>query len=404
MAQSSLMTTTSKVRKYAIYFGIFVVAVIILQICLGIVSNFGGKDESDPSSPKFYPYKEVDNAFGSFSLPDLPSIAISSRSTPEFSVDSDFDIPIYKGVNLYKIEQPRERFATQTKAKDIAQKIGFSGEPLSNDTILRWKTSTATLEYDKITQELEFINTYALPQGNEGLFSNDEESIKKDAIDLIEDIGLNRPNLNLEVDAITIDYLNLEDEQFKQATSPGTAGYIKINVFRKFELASLKTNDKGEVDSNIEKEYAPVLAKAVVEDYQSAPLEIIIAGSTERLDKANLYRIHFIDWTLEDEAGVYEILTPEQAWENVKQGKGSLQELVEFGFDRFTTGKEKNKEVLSFTAQYLETEMAYLEVEEWQGYFYPIYIFKGRAKLANSPNQDNANFVFYAYAIDPNVE
>lgn len=400
MAKSSLLTTTEQTRKYLLYFGIFIVVVILLQICMNIIGGLGGGNNSSESDD-FTAYKQADETFGKLTLPAIPSLPISKNSNPSFEVDSDFVELPYEAVNVYQIEQPRERFVTQTKAKSIAAKIGFEREPRIEDSLLTWRGNDATLTYDKITQQISFTNPFARPTGGPGVFSNDLIVTQNDAVDLVSDIGLNRPGLNLEPASVEINYLNREGQTFTEATSPTTASYVRINVYRTLELASLKIDDNGNIPDNILDEYDPISARVVTENYQAAPMEIIVAGSEDGLLVENMYSLNFTDWNILNEPGVYKVLSPDEAWENVKQGKGSLQEITEFGFDRFETGREANKDVLSFTAQYLQTEVAYLEPDEWTGYFYPIYIFKGRARLANSPNQDNADFIFYTYAINP---
>lgn len=406
------MTTTETVRRYLIYFGIFIAVVVLLQICLNSLKRSpivpGGDDPELLNA-----YKQAGEGLELITPPSLTttSITISERSTPIFNVDNQFTQPSYQALNLYKVEQPRERFGTETKAKDIAEKFGFknleperlnSGASTTNDKgLLVWRQNSKLYKYNKVTQELDYSNSFAVPKGSEALFNNNETALKDEAKKLIDRLALNRSSLDFTT--MQLDYLNRKGSTtFNVATSPNTAEYLKIRVYRRLEAASLKVNEKGEVPNEIKGKAEPISANVVSENHQAAPLEIIIAGNGAALSLEQLYSAKFTDWNiLTDTPIVYPALTPAEAWEQVKQGRGSLQELVEFGFDRLQTGKAADKEVLSFTANYLEVELAYLEYNDWQGYLFPIYIFKGRAKLSNSPSQDNANFVFYAYAIKP---
>lgn len=400
MAQSSLITTTETVKKYLIYFGIFILVVILLQFCLNSVQRGGGLPGGGSGEDGIKPFKEATAEVAELGTPpDLPSVAISSKSDLLFNVDNNFQELQFDAVNVYKIEQPRERFATETKAEDIAERFGFESRPQrqgADRSILKWQDGTRELTYDKVKQELNFNNFSIYPNRGE-VFTRDEASLGQDGARLIENLGLNRPNLDLG--NIKINYLTRVGSRFEE-TSPGTATFVMIRAYRSLEGASLKTDADGEPLSALERDYEPLNFDVVYEDYLSAPLEIIIAAS-DRMEADDIYSVRYIDWNIEPDPQTYKIITPAEAWENVKAGKGSLQLLNEFGFDPFQTGKRPGKEVLSFTANYLETEVAYLETNEWHGYFYPIYIFRGRAKLSNSPNQDNADFVFYAYAIQP---
>lgn len=400
MGQSSLMTTTETARKYLIYFGIFLLVVILLQFCLNALSSAGGGggENGEGEEVNSAAYREATaelNELGS--LPDLPSIPLSSRSDIIFNVDNNFQSKQFPAVNIYAVEQPRERFATETKAEDIAERFGFTNEPSregEDESVLRWTEGRRIFTYDKVKKEANYTNLFVLPQNNS--ITRDEETLISEATRLIDDLGFNRPDINLETTEIV--YLRRSSNNFEE-TSPGNATYLQITAHRSLEAASLKTDDDGRL-LDIAREEEPIMVNTYTEDYQSAPIEIIIAAPEDRLEVEDIYSANFIDWNIEEDPGAYNYLSPEEAWQNVTEGKGSLQELVEFGFDRFSTGKDSGKEVISFTANYLDTELAYLETEEWSGYLYPIYIFRGRAKLTNSPNQDNADFVFYAYAVE----
>lgn len=355
------------------------------------------------------PYLEIKDGPAKIVAPSLTenSIAISSRSTPIFNVDNKFTAPNYTALNVYKIEEPREKFGTETKAEDIARRFGLSEvEPLRSSTgrgdekgLLTWRQGSKLLKYDKLRQEIDYNNTFAIPKGTENQFINDETTLRDQAQKLIAQLALNRSKLDFST--MRIEYLNRKgSSSFNVATSPNTADYISVRVYRRLEAASLKKDDEGNVLEQYRGKYEAIAANVVTQNYQTAPLELILAGDNGReLRIEQVYSAKFIDWSIEAQPILYQSITPEEAWEQVKQGKGSLQEVVEFGFDRLQTGRTPDKEILSFTANYQEVELAYIEHSEWKGYFYPIYIFKGRAKLSNSPNQDNANFIFYAYAI-----
>jgi hypothetical protein len=392
MAQSSLITATQTARKYLLYFAIFVVVVLLLQFCLNSLGAIFARRPGGAAA--VYPYTDINSGFGGITLPAMTSIPISAKSTPIFSVDNNLPEYQFKGINVYKIEEPRDKFGSEDIAADVARRMRFTTAPQRDGTKLVWTDGQRRLEFEKVRQEWSYFNAGAAPEARFGSFSSDPVSYRAQASSLVKQLGLDRTFTDYET--AEVDYLVKRGNSFVNATSPNTAQYIKIRIYRKFKSTELKPDLK----ELYKKDYPELSSRSVKDNYFTAPLEVITTAETStRLTIDDVYSIKFIDWEFNPAPAVYEIMTAKEAWEKVQAGQGALKELSEIGFNRYERGQLPNQEVLAFTANYQQVELAYLEPDVWGGYIYPVYIFRGRAKLSNSPNQDNADFVFYVSAL-----
>ncbi len=483
MQESSLRQTTRTVRKYLLFFVIFIIVIIVLQVILDALpqnmnpsGGNGGDSATDLSSvAQLYKSPAPDEDLETLVPPDLENIPLSESSDPLFNVvDVLPEIP-FTSVNIYKVEEPRERFGSEDIAKDIAENFGFNNEEGSKfsrntaNTELSWqdKSGSKQLTYSKTTFEWTYKNknpSLSPPEADSSSFENTEESItayyKEQVKSIVENLAMNRSQINFSF--TEIDYLDQEDGNYINASSPSTAKYIKAKFFRSFDAISLKENPSSSEDAyseDVSSEHAPaennntnkatlqdvlngvrgddlpvekdsnkglavendsddnlanssetykgpIIAKSVKMDYLSAPMELIFkAKFKEQLSIENLVYFNFKDWKFQDgsdEAIAYKLISPQAAWEKVKQRKGGIRLLSDNRLDNpYKYGITPDQNVISFTAENTSFELAYLEPEDWTGYIYPIYIFRGQAKLASSGEEDSADFVIYVYAYEP---
>lgn len=395
---SSLLSTTESVRKYLKYFAIFAVVVIVAQICLSTITS-NTQRAAITAGNRFY--SEIDNKFGVVAEPAIPRLSISG--SPVYSVDNILPSPVDGGVNVYKIAQPVEEYDSEGNAVAVARNFGFTSTHIPGaDGQLTWAENGRTLNYNKVSQKWSYRNTALNPPAEFTGFSDDVSIYQKQAASLVSSLGFKVPNLDLE--NIGIEYLTKRGNSFVDANSPTTARFLKIKVYRKFVAQSLKTDAAGKPLPEIPKELKSISANVYTGNYLfGAPFDLIVtAGKNGQLSREFVYSLDFNNWVFEKAPGVYKLLTPTEAWAKVGEGKGYLRSLAEMGRRKLEVGTIEGQEVLGFTASYQQLELAYIEPEVWTesgGYLVPIYIFRGKARLANSPTVDNADFVYYVNAL-----
>lgn len=134
--------------------------------------------------------------------------------------------------------------------------------------------------------------------------------------------------------------------------------------------------------------------------YKSDPrlgsAHIIVTGEVENL-KRDVYELDFTDYEYNENYGIYGLLTPQEAWNEVQLGNGALVLIQPQTADYFSPSAVLN--VSRFVASATDVELGYWEppVTDPNLYAYPIYIFRGRAELAG--NKPPAQFVFYVDAL-----
>jgi len=395
MAQSSLITTTSVVKRYLIYFGIFAVVVIVLQVCINFI---GGLATSRTTTPNNYAYTDPDYSFGTLTLPAISGISISATPKATYSADNILPQYPYATVNVYKVNEPREIFGSEDIGNDLATRFGFKTNFTRDGNKLVWNENNRKLIYDKVNETISFSNPGIVPDVVDK-FNADPAYYQQQAAALIANLNLARSNLDLK--NIEIEYLERANNSFIIAKSPNTAQYLKIKVHRTFDAVSAKADAQG---NPLVTGATNIAATSYVNDILSSALTIIaVNNQAQSLSPDVLESVNFTDWEFNPVPGVYNLLTADQAWANIKNNQGSLKQLIEFGYNPYLVGQLNGQQVISFTANYQKVTLAYLEPDKWTGYIYPIYIFYGHARLANSPSVDNADFIYYTYALDPKV-
>lgn len=138
---------------------------------------------------------------------------------------------------------------------------------------------------------------------------------------------------------VTHTYIKIEEGRFVPAISRSEADIIKINIFRKafYELP------------------------AVTPEPDEANVWFMLSGARDRADQIIAAEYHYypID---EEQLGTYPIKTAQQAWENLKEGKGFIARLGD------------NKEgLITIRRAYL----AYYDAGQYTEFYQPVFVFEG---------------------------
>jgi hypothetical protein len=191
------------------------------------------------------------------------------------------------------------------------------------------------------------------------------------------------------------------------------ADLVRVDFFRKQDLI-LITKDLSEAQ-NLGSSIRDKLVEARYEDPEEGSINVLKYETDvvpNNPDKSNIYLIfnggtltnaegdtnlwemEYFHWKLPAQScGTYELITPSEAFDEVKSGNGYLVKLQKkFGGDPFAdTSKQVVKEI-----SILSIELVYLDTRAKQDYLQPIYRLSGEAVLGDNTK---ANIVFYVPAL-----
>ncbi len=389
---ATLFDTTKTFRRV----GLLVLAAAILILLVDNVSKYLNSS-LNPFSPSITFYAEADNLLGTIPKPIISSIAITDTSNPEFLVDGVF--PNHPDtVLVYSIEKPREKLNTVDDAISKASTLGFldTYSESGNDK-LTWQNNlqTRTLRFDKVDQEWWMRTQYFqdIEAGKPKTIVDDLGVYENSASKFLSQMGIG--NLSLKSPAISAKYAKLGvDGLFTSPASANLADYVSIDIYRTLTLTRPLSSQQ--LPESIDKDLIPepVTAKVYSVDPRKGAIHLITTGQMKDFE-TDIYELDFTDYNyLTSNAGVRSIISPEEAWQRVRIGDGSLMLLTPSNSDYFSVNQIH--EVNRFSLNAPETEIGYWEPVSWDGLVYPIYIFRGKALLGDGRQAD---FVFYVDAL-----
>lgn len=418
-------------RKYIIGFLIFAILVILAQNIYHYVKNRGNTNNTTNS-----PYQFVDEAFGPITYPTIPSLAVANGSNPSYSVSGQFATSP-TSVNVYKVTQPKVTLSSVTTGINMATQLGIESDYQTNGDTLTWQTnSKQTLIYNKLTQAVDYNNL--------GIDLNILRANKPDTIDIknIEssiDSALNSINQdnNTNITQTTysespkISFLLASGKIYQTTTNTENSDYIRKDYYPQYEVVSLKstnlatagtgsstgnltggltgglTGSGSTSSSTLTSDVQPINARLFLDNPDEGTTNLTFANSTQVLsqlqlskftgssDNSKVREFHQLNIQVsKTDIATYTLEPIEQAWEDVKDGKGSLRYLVKQGSDPLSDYKPLN--VKRFILNPDKCELGFYTTKTWTGYIYPIYVLRGTAELQDGTTAD---FVFYTKAI-----
>jgi hypothetical protein len=369
MAESSLITTTDTVKKGLLYFGIFCVVAILLNACMGLLGTITKKNPANTV--------ELNKTFKDLTLTDMSNIPIKGDNIV-YALDDKL-VPIASNaVNVYKIDDSSSE-AALAKADDLATKLKFTGRSSSEGASLVWKSGVHTLKFDKSTLKFSYFNGSALPEKKYGVFAPEADTLTK-ATQLVKDLNLERGQLDLST--LQLSWLVRQGNSLVSATNQAQSEYLKISVYRNLKPLPGKETPLGHTYLN---------------DYNSAPLEIIITSKDTNLIVDNILRLNLSDYSLDSQIGVYQLISADEAWKNLQAGQAAIKEIYVSGENRIAAGGLAGRELKSITILKDKLELAYLEpglTNDKDNIFLPIYVFRGTADLTNGKKADITIFTY----------
>lgn len=387
---ATLYESSKTARKFVIFFIIGSLAIFILQ---SIISPAPPQIAETNEGPGFY--MAPNPIFGNITFPEIRSIEYN-RSVPIIreGVFPNFPETAY----VYEIEQPREKLTTFDQAIFAAETLGFTSEQYQESgSILSWEADagTKTLIINLESQAWELRTDYS--ENPEALRT---KTLTEDLELYGDQVGrlMNRINISsngLENSSAEIRYaVQGRDGIFTDADSVEEAEYVFIDAYRNIRLADTNTLNPPELEQG---QIAPQPVDAFV--YKNDPRDgqfAVVATNFLSDFGREIFEIDFINYTYDFvNRGAYPIITPDEAVSAVQAGAGHLVYVNPQGVDTFVD-PEESYDIVDIRVEAPRTELAYLEPDIWEGFAYPMYVFRGKARLSNG---SLADFVIYVDAI-----
>ncbi|MDQ7021448.1 MAG: hypothetical protein Q9M91_06510 [Candidatus Dojkabacteria bacterium] len=221
--------------------------------------------------------------------------------------------------------------------------------------------------------------------------SSDITYYASEAKELLNSLGFTGLGLSSGQAEIRYSVLGL-DGIFFEAETVNEADFVFISIFRKLPQSIVRVREE---IPEAYRETVPenTVGKVYSTDPREGQVNLIVSNQLKNYP-SDVFSIDFVDFDYSTPA-LYEVVTPDEALTNLQRGNGSLVYFQDSNTDYFAN-LSTNVAVTEFRVDATRTELAYWEPEDWAGYTYPIYVFKGVARLENG---GLANFTFFVDAI-----
>jgi hypothetical protein len=330
---ASLSQTSSNLRKVVLAFLLFALLLLVIDT----VSKF----LNSPSNPfvsvgSFY---LAPSGFSGVTLPKptITSNAISDKSNPSFVSEGVF-ATFPDTALVYKIERPTEKLNTVENAVRASTSLGFSGNGTETSGVLTWQNTEGTRNLSftvvdriwKMTTQY-FQDTGALQAKTMDANISTYESAGRR---IVSTLGFS--SSSLQDPSVTAKFAKLgTNGLFTNPANSAQADYVVIDVYRSLTISMLKPSSQlTEVQKQIKDKPSEYTGKVYKNDPRVGSLHAVVSNKAQDLSK-DVYELSFTDFEYTSNYGVYSILTPEEAWNEVRLGNGSLTLIKEQTADYF---------------------------------------------------------------------
>lgn len=394
---ATLTQTVGNIRRVVIVALVAVVLIVIGDLLLRLITYEPPVTISDINA-----WVGATEALGQIPAPEIPSLEIGADSEPVFAIDGDLPSgpAAPETAFVYSVPRPRETLTTVDEAVSSASALGFftsyEKSLLANGVsqyIWSKNDGVRTLEYQIGTEferwtmktQFNFDANAQLPKS----ITTDTTFYERVGVGVLSALGFNDSSLTGGEAVATLGKLGA-DGFLTQPTNPASADYVDLQFYHKLQIAEPSNQAR-----TLDEDYDELESVVYREDPREGSLSMIVSDELEDPD-IDIYRLDFNRFTYEqDSYGVYNVVSPAQAWERIRQGQGSLTLLQVQPYNHF--GQNRQLSVRQFTADAPATQLAFFEPEEWTGYLYPIYVFEGRVDTIDGKV---GRFVFYVDALD----
>jgi len=316
--------------------------------------------------PPRLPPPEV--AFGKLPTPAIPSLPLEEGASPKYVVDTTTgrlpqDLP--DRAKVYKIILPKTTLLSSTRAKELATKLGFSGDPQRiSSSEYRWeKAETGRTLKTNITT------------GNFSL----ETDIKK-----LSGLGSGSPpSTAAAVDQAQNFLQGLESLDESYLGGRREAVYLKIDRASLKKVETLAEAQLTRVDFFREIDEQPVVG---AKPYRG--LVSVVLG------KDIIPFVFYYHWPLDPkQSTTYPLKSVEEVWSEVERGRARITFLAPADADPFSSAYEPPDLTTIYVHQ---ISLGYFDSEKLQNYLQPIYILEG---LGLTADRQQLKYIAYLPAI-----
>lgn len=339
------------------------VAVLLLLLLLILPSSLA--TIKNTLFPPTTPPPEV--AFGQLPPLSPPNLPIKEGLVPEYVLDTKTgrlpkDLP--DRLKVYRVVLPSPSPLAAERAKELAAKLGFSGEPekLSSREFF-WKNDddARRLNLDITTGNFELkIAPQSLANLSRGSPPSKAAAIEQ-AKNFLQSLGI-----------LTADYaegrkesayLAVDGDEFKKVSSLSEAQLTRVDFYRTI-------NDQ------------PILTPNPYEGL----VNVILSKDGPQV-------VTFHSWPLDPEqSSTYPLKTAAEMWELVEDGQAKIVFLGPLKGDPYASYTPQSPQTIFVREIYL----SYFDSEKYQDYLQPIFVLEG---LAVTPKKQQLKFIAYVSAV-----
>lgn len=372
---ATLYASTNTARKALIVFFVISIGILIFDN----LSSFSTGSTSTGEEGRFY--MATNRVFGDLPLPNIPSIGTDSSVNTQFvreSIFSTFPDVAY----VYGILQPRENFQFLSKFEDNAKLLGFNSFASISGNEYSWRSEDGTknLTYNSVSQiwKLETDLTTNPAALSARIQLENVTTYQSRLTSLIRNLGFDSRGMDRAVYDIKFLTRNFSGELIT-TERPLEADFALGTTYRYLDLADLKPPAQrpqlrtGQV---FPQEFD---GKVYSTNPRLGSFTVLFSNMMNNI-VTDVFTMNFINFEYTQQ-GVYQIITPDEAFSQLQNGNGSLVSITKPGNDYLSNVSNAGIRRVSMDAR--RTELAYYEPQEWIGYTYPIYVLYGTAELSD---------------------
>jgi hypothetical protein len=378
---TELSKATSNVKRFLLYFLIFVVVVIIINTVSGWL-------QPKPPVPSTYTntdYPKADRKFSTIPEPQIQSL-ITNNNTLGLISKKPLPFPTFPPiVNVYKINPEREYLGDAANARKVAGLLQLpTQETRTVNNVIYWETpdKNKTLSYDKFQRYWSYSSKSAsLP----GALTQTSTEYLDSAFSFLSTMGLSNDYFSQRSGRVDLVSMDTQRNLTSLTTDPNVA---RVSLYKKVLMAK-PTNAKVP-DSVIEVRNL---------DYYKGAANFWITGKGAKIEN-ELIDFSYKEFEYDPTFAVYDLKPVDEAYDALQKNKGYLFRLTLIKNNLF--GDYLSLQIKDYQVDPALTRIVYIEPENrdpsipWTNYLQPFYLFEGTATTTN--NQD-ASFSFLVEAL-----